>query len=68
MNERLAEVVPSETATVTEFVLGPWDSEGVQERALALVTVMPVGPETTENVRVWAGRSISEAERVRERV
>ena len=41
---------------------------GVQVRRPAEVTVMPSGPEVREKVRVWAGRSTSEAERVRERV
>jgi hypothetical protein len=52
VKEREMEVTPSETETVTSLVLGPWASEGVQVRTPAEVTVMPFGPEVSENVRV----------------
>jgi ABC-type iron transport system FetAB permease component len=64
VKEREMEVTPSETATVTSLVLGPWASVGVQVRTPAEVTDMPVGPEVRENVSVWAGRSVSVPERV----
>src|SRR6266571_7711926 len=51
----------SKTRTVTVLVLGPCASVGVQAMAPAEETVKPVGPETSANVSVLAGRSESVA-------
>ena len=48
----VTESVPSETATLTTLVPGPWTSPGVQERTPAGFTVRPLGPPTSENTRV----------------
>ena len=48
----VTESVPSETATLTTLVPGPWTSPGVQERTPAGFTVRPLGPPTNENTRV----------------
>ena len=52
MNWLVTESVPSETATLTKLVPGPWSSRGVQEREPFGLTVRPLGPPTRENTSV----------------